>query len=70
MFDASLPAVSHVEYLLVFVCERNEVHRARLKFNFIFELVTEDKPRPVYGSIRNTNKVVSNEFRQSFENII
>ena len=70
MFDASLPAVSHVEYLLVFVCERNEVHQARLKMNLIYEFLTKDIPRPVYGSMRNTNKVVSNEFRQSFENII
>ena len=70
MFVASLPRVSHDEYLLVFFYERNEVHQVRLNFNFIFEVLRKDVPRPVYGSMRNTNKVVSNEFKQSFENII
>ena len=70
MFGASLPGVSHVEYLLVFFYERNEVHQVRLNFNSIFELLRKDVPRPVYGSMRKTNKVVSNEFKQSFDNII
>ena len=70
MSGVSLPAVSRVEYLLVFFCERNEVLRARLKSNFIFKPFYKNVPRPVYGSMRNTNKVVSNEFRQSFGNII
>ena len=70
MFVVSLPAVFHDEYLLVFFYERNEVHQVRLNLNFIFGFLRKDVPRPVYGSMRNTNKVVSNEFKQSFENII
>ena len=73
MFFVSLLAVSRVEYLLAFVCEHNEVLQARLKLKKINHICIEDLvklPKPVYGNIRNTNKVVSNEFRQSFENIM
>ena len=68
MFFVSLPAVFLVEYLLVFFCERNEVLQVRLKLNWMYLICIDlaKLPRPVYGSIRNTNKVVSNELRQSF----